>query len=194
MSGCEVLHRAGRGHSVQAHWLRAFNASIDVKQGRCVCCSAEVDELVTRVRQLGTGVRTAAATASAAEPPEVAEQTVAAPAQPQPPLSLAVEEDQAANPPAKQPRPGGTVNSVPTEHCLAHSPAESGLCHSPTERLLGCHQRLQRRPLTAPGVGSKSPGPEVAQQRPVTGSPAQVKSLMQVGSLWEGGAAMAGRL
>ena len=150
---------------------------------------------MTRVHQLGTGVRTAAVTASAAEPPEVAEQTVAAPAQPQPPLSLAVEEDQAAHPPAKQPRPGGTANSVPTDGLpQPHCPANSSLSQSPTERLLGCHQRLQQRPLTAPGVGSKGPGPEVAQQRPVTGSPAQVKSLMQVGSLGEGGAAMAGLL
>lgn len=130
-----------------------------------------MDELVERVRQLGTGVAPAAAggqTDNGAEPaasggpaPLLPVSSMAAP-----PPTL----EPAVAPPPLQPSPGSPEGSLPQE-----------LPGSPTEHLLSCQLRLQQRLLTAPGLGCGSPGREAATQRPATGSPGKVKPLMQVG-------------
>lgn len=68
------------------------------------------------------------------------------------------------------------------------------LLPSPTERLLGCQQRLLQLPLTAPGLGCGVAGAEAGLQRPATGSPGKVKSLMQVGGWAAADTFVAGQL
>jgi len=153
-------------------------------------CRAGVDELVARVRQLGT---VAPATAAAVAVSEAE--------QPSPPAAAAAAAGAAGSQAAPVveaapllPSADMAIQPVSEPMMEAHSPAEepsgssldSGLTPgelqlSPTERLLGCRQRLLQRPLTAPGLVCGSPAPEAALQRPATVSPGKVKSLMQVG-------------
>lgn len=146
--------------------------------GLACACPAGVDQLVASVRQLGTGapVTATAAADSEAAPAVAAEQQVAEAAPPPPQADTAMM------------RAAGDANFEAAERpCAGNSedvkPPPEGLPHSPTERLLGCQQRLQQRPLTAPGLSCHSPVRAPGLPRPTTGSPVKVKPLMQVGVL-----------
>lgn len=125
------------------------------------------------VRQLGTGVPVpaTAAAGSEAEPAVAAEQQVVEAAPPPLPSRLGI-----------MLAAGDTHFEAAERPCTGNSegvmPPPAGLPHSPTERLLGCQQRLQQRPLTAPGLSCYSPVQAPGLPRPTTG---KVKPLMQVG-------------
>lgn len=85
-----------------------------------------------------------------------------------------------ADPPACFEAAPQPAQAAEQQQPAADTPLPAPLCESPTESLLHCRERLQQRPVTAPGVrGSPARGGLLAS-RPASASPRKVKPLMQV--------------
>ncbi|KAL4424620.1 hypothetical protein ABPG77_002238 [Micractinium sp. CCAP 211/92] len=149
--------------------------------------AAGVDELVEQVQQLGAGAAAAAAraTCTAAEHGDVASyagdgaeaDTVAAASQEcgWSNQTGGVADEQAL------PTPAGAPVCSPVEKPLGQLRENVEPAGSPAVKLQSCHERLLRRPLTAPQQQpwlAAPGGPE--RRRPASGSPAKIKHLMQV--------------
>ena len=151
---------------------------------------AGVDDFVARVQQLGNGTGGCRNSAGgpAVEPCPAGDQAGSSWAQQEAPGAGSVCSAVACS---QQPAAATVNHAAAAGQPLASEPEPNSelLPESPTSRLLLCQQQLQRRPRTAPGLGTPAAtaaGASCEQQhqqqgqRPASSSPGKVKSLMQV--------------
>ncbi|KAL4448610.1 hypothetical protein ABPG75_005829 [Micractinium tetrahymenae] len=155
------------------------------RQRAADAAAAGVDELVTRVQQLGTGTAAAAGVTACAMPNSG---TAAAGAAASTEAAAGQEKGSFCQEPAAcdeqaQPAPAEVLPCSAARQLMERQWEDAQPVGSPTERLLSCQERLLRRPLTVPQqqqqgrlAGLSSP----ERRRPASGSPTKVKSLMQV--------------